>query len=89
MELNSFLAMLINGFYSIVNFLIDGVCLILPTFSISDFLSSSLGAFAPFLGAINYFVPFTQMIAIAAAWVSAITIWYVVQFVLRFVQLGS
>ena len=67
MELNSFLAMLINGFYTIVNFLIDGVCLILPTFSIADFLSSSLGAFSPFLGVINYFVPFTQMIVIATA----------------------
>ena len=81
--------MIVNGFYGIVNFLIEGVCLILPNFSISDFLSGAFGDFAPYLSAVNYFIPFTLMVDIAVAWVAAVGTWYVVQFVLRFVQLGS
>ena len=89
MEMNNLLATLINGFYSLVNLLIDGVSAILPTFSISGFLSGAFGQFSSYLGVINYFVPFGLMLDIAFAWVSAIAIWYIVQFVLRFVQLGS
>ena len=87
--MNNLLATFINGFYGLVNLLIDGITAILPSFSISDWLSGAFGQFSMYLGAINYFVPFGLMIDIAFAWVTAIAIWYVVQFVLRFVQLGS
>lgn len=89
MEMNNLLATIINGLYGLVNLLIDGIALILPSFSVTDWLSGAFGEFSGYLGVINYFVPFGLMIDIAFAWVSAITIWYVVQFVLRFVQLGS
>lgn len=87
--MNNLFATLINGFYSLVNLLIDGVCAILPTFSVSEWLSGAFGQFSSYLSVINYFVPFGVMLDMAFAWVSAIAIWYVVQFVLRFVQLGS
>lgn len=87
--MNNFLATIINGFYSLVNLVIDGVALILPNFSLSDYLGSAFAQFGQFLGAINYFVPFGLMIDIAAAWVAAVLVWYVVQFILRFIQLGN
>lgn len=61
----------------------------LPSFSLSDWLGSAFDQFGQFLGAINYFVPFGLMIDIAAAWVAAVLVWYVVQFILRFIQLGN
>lgn len=89
MEMNNLLATVINGLYSLVNLVIRGAAAILPSFSVADYLSSAFAPFAEFLGAINYFLPFGLMIDIAFAWFSAVIIWYVVQFVLRFVRLGS
>ena len=89
MVMNKFLGTLINGLYGLVNLLIDGIALILPSFSVTDWLNGAFGEFSEYLGVINYFVPFGLMIEIALAWVTAISVWYVVQFVLRFVQLGS
>ena len=89
MEMNNLVATLINGLYGLVNFLIDGIVAILPNFSVSQWLSGAFGQFSGYLGVINYFVAFVLMIDIALAWVTAIAVWYVVQFVLRFVQLGS
>ena len=87
--MNNLLATIINGVYGLINLLIDGISVILPSFSVSEWLSGAFGSFSGYLGVVNYFVPFGLMIEIAFAWVSAIAIWYVVQFVLRFVQLGS
>ena len=89
MEVNNILASLANGLYSVANLAIDGISAILPSFSVSNWLASAFQPFASFLGAINYFVPFGIMIDIASAWVAAIAVWYIVQFVLRFIQLGS
>ena len=89
MEMNNLVAVFINGLYALINLLIEGVALILPSFSIADYLSGAFDQFGEFLGAVNYFIPFGVMVDIAFAWVSAVLIWYVVQFVLRFVQLGS
>ena len=89
MEMNNFLATIINGFYSLINFVIDGIVLVLPDFSVTDWLDSAISQFSPYLGAVNYFIPFGLMIDIAFAWVTAIAIWYIVQFILRFIQLGS
>lgn len=89
MEMNNLIATLINGFYGLINLLIGGIKAILPSFSISAFLGDAFSVFGQFLGAINYFIPFGLMLDIAIAWVSAVLVWYVVQFVLRFVQLGS
>ena len=89
MEMNNLLATIINGLYGLINLLIEGIALILPSFSVTEWLGGAFGEFSNYLGAINYFVPFGVMIDIALAWVSAIAIWYVAQFVLRFVQLGS
>lgn len=89
MEMNNLLATIINGLYDLINFVIDGIVAILPSFSIADWLGTAFATFGQFLGAINYFVPFGLMIDIAFAWVSAIAVWYIVQFILRFIQLGS
>ena len=87
--MNNFLALFVTGFYDIINGTISGITAILPTFSVTKWLSTAFAPFEQFLGAINYFIPFGIMIDIAAAWVAAIAIWYIVQFILRFVQLGS
>lgn len=89
MEMNVFIGTVINSLYSLANLAVDGIGAILPSFSLADYLTTAFTEFGDFLGAINYFVPFSAMIDIASAWVSAILIWYVVQFILRFIQLGS
>ena len=89
MEMNAFLGLIVNTLYGLLNFAIDGIVALLPSFSLADYLSSAFSGLGEFLGAVNYFVPFGVMIDIASAWVAAIAIWYVVQFVLRFIQLGS
>ena len=89
MEINNLLGVLINGVYGLINFLIDGVALILPSFSLGDFLTGAFSTFSPHLGVINYFVPFGLMVDISAAWLAAVLIWYVAQAVLRFVRLSA
>lgn len=89
MVVNNLVGTLVTAFYSLVNLLISGIVAILPSFSVADWISDAFTPFGDFLGAINYFIPFGLMIDIAFAWVSAVSVWYVVQFVLRFVQLGS
>lgn len=89
MEMNNLLATLINGLYALINFVIDAIVAILPSFSVTDWLTDSFAPFEAFLGAINYFCPFGVMIDIAFAWVSAVSVWYVVQFILRFIHLGN
>ena len=89
MEVNNLIGVAINALYTVINWVIAGVSLILPKFSVTDWLTNAVGEFSVYLKAINYFIPFALMADIAFAWVAAITIWYVVQFVLRFVQLGS
>lgn len=89
MEMNNLLAIIVTGLYDLANVVISGVAVILPSFSVSDWLGNAFEQFGTFLGAINYFIPFGLMIDIAFAWFSAILIWYGVQFILRFVRLGS
>ena len=89
MEMNNVLGTFINGLYGLINLLLNAIKTILPGFSVADWLGQAFAPFGEFLGAINYFIPFGLMIDIAFAWVSAISLWYVVQFVLRFIQLGS
>lgn len=89
MEMNNVLGTFINGLYGLINLLLNVIKTILPGFSVADWLGQAFAPFGEFLGAINYFIPFGLMIDIAFAWVSAISLWYVVQFVLRFIQLGS
>lgn len=76
MEVSKLFGTLINGLYATANTAIDGICLVLPTFSVSGWLSNAFQPFANFLGAINYFIPFGIMIDIASAWVAAILVWY-------------
>lgn len=89
MEMNNLLATIINGLYDLVNLVTSGISAILPNFSVSDWLGTAFLPFGRYLRAINYFVPFGLMIDIAAAWVAAVLVWYVVQFILRFIQLGN
>lgn len=41
----------------------------------------------PFLGYLNYFVPIAQIIAVTQLWITAITLFYAVQLVLRWVRM--
>lgn len=87
--MNTFIGTFINSLYSLANLVIDGVSVVLKPFSLADYLTAAFAEFGDFLGAINYFVPFGIMIDIASAWIAAISTWYIVQFVLRFIQLGD
>lgn len=89
MVVNALLGKVINGLYAIINGSISLLASILPNFSIADTVSGAMAALSPYLSAVNYFIPISQMASIALAWVTAVLLWYVVQFVLRFIQLGS
>jgi len=89
MEINTLLAIILTSLYDLINGLISAVAAFLPQFSVSQWVQSSMTALSPYLAAVNYFVPISTMATIGLAWVAVVLVWYVVQFVLRFVQLGA
>jgi hypothetical protein len=46
----------------------------------------TLSGFSDLMAQINYFVPIGQMMAITAAYIGAVLIWYGVRWILRFVR---
>lgn len=69
-----------NGFY-----LIDQILLLLPTSPFADFIEdfSSL----PWLGVLNWFVPVQQILTVMAAWLAAVSLFYVYSVIMRWVKL--
>lgn len=65
--------------------LIDQLLLLLPTSPFSDFVAqfSSL----PWLGVLNWFFPVRQCLLVMAAWLAAITLFYLYSIVMRWVKL--
>lgn len=89
MEINTFLAIILTGFYDLINGVVSAAATVLPAFSVSQWVQQALTSISPYLSAVNYFVPISTMATIGLGWVSVILVWYVVQFILRFVQLGA
>lgn len=79
-----FLNNITNGLNEVFNAIFQFILFLLPD---SPFRNIS---FPPeietFLGYLNYYIPFTEMVAIALAWVTCIAIFYSYQLILRLIK---
>lgn len=73
-----------NWIVDVVNNIVSAVLVLLPD---SPFANIEIPEeVTQILGYVNYFVPIGAMLAIAAAWLSAISIYYLVQTILRWAK---
>lgn len=73
-----------NWIVDVVNNIVSAVLFLLPD---SPFANIEIPEeVTQILGYVNYFVPIGAMLAIAAAWLSAIGIYYLVQTILRWAK---
>lgn len=73
-----------NWIVDVVNNIVSAVLFLLPD---SPFANIEIPEeVTQILGYVNYFVPIGAMLAIAAAWLSAIVIYYLVQTILRWAK---
>lgn len=81
---------MLNILIDFVNFLIDNIVLILNAIlSIlpdSPFKSIDLSFITPYLGYINWFLPFGRMLTVASVWLTAVLIYYAYSVILRVTQ---
>lgn len=67
------------------NGLISGLMELLPTSPFADFIAQFSGL--PWLGVLNWFFPVRQCLIVMAAWLAAITLFYVYSIVMRWVKM--
>ena len=67
------------------NGLIGKIVQLLPLSPFSSFISQFAGI--PFLGYLNWFLPVRGMLTVMAAWLAAVTIFYLYSVVARWVKL--
>lgn len=69
-----------------------GIVLVFLTFAISMLPASPFVAFIdavgtiPYLDVLNWFLPISEMLAVGQAWLVAITAYYVISLVLRWIK---
>lgn len=73
---------IINGIISAIGSLVSGLLGLLPKTP----FTWDMGNLGPYMGMINYFIPFNALAGIMAAYVAAVALWYVVRWALRFVR---
>ena len=73
-----------DGINSVANEIFQLILLLLPDSPFKDF------SFPPeietFLGYLNYYVPFAEMVSIALAWITCVGIYYSYQLILRLIS---
>ena len=69
-----------NGFY-----LVDQLVRLLPTSPFADFIDDF--ANLPWLGVLNWFLPVQQILTVMAAWLAAVSLFYVYSVIMRWVKL--
>lgn len=65
--------------------LIDALVEVLPTSPFADFVSDFAGL--PWLGVLNWFFPVRECLIVMAAWLGAITLFYLYSIVMRWVKM--
>lgn len=73
---------IINSLIAAIGAMVSGVLSLLPQ---SPFIWD-MGALGPYMGMINYFVPFNVLSGIMATYVAAVLLWYAVRWALRFAR---
>ncbi len=75
---------LIDGVNNVANVIFQGILFLLPDSPFKDF------KFPPeiesFLGYLNYYVPFAEIVTIALGWVTCVGIYYSYQLILRLIS---
>lgn len=70
-----------NGLINVANTVLNAILFLLPD---SPFADIEIPAeVKQILGYVNYFIPIRAMLGIAAAWLSAIGVYYIYQVILR------
>lgn len=72
---------MINGINEVANKVFEAILILLPTSPFKDFEMPA--SIKPYLGYINYYIPFSKMLVIALAWISAIGVYKIYQMILR------
>lgn len=79
-----------KGLAEFVQFLLDAVVLVLNTicslFPPSPFTIAQNSAFSGFIAKINYFVPVYEFVSIMEAWLVAVTVYYAIAIVARWLK---
>ena len=69
---------------SIIDALLDFVLALLPMGPFDDFITNLESM--PYLGYLNWFIPIGTFIKIGAAWLAAITLFYLYSIILRWIK---
>lgn len=69
---------------SIIDALLDFVLALLPTSPFDEFITNLESM--PYLGYLNWFIPIGTFIKIGAAWLAAITLFYLYSIILRWIK---
>jgi hypothetical protein len=72
---------LLNDF---IDALLDITLAVLPTSPFSAHISALAGL--PYLGILNWFVPIGAMVAVGAAWLAAVAVYYIIMIILRWLK---
>ena len=75
---------LVNGINEVSSAIFNTIMALLPT---SPFLNIKIPQeLSDLMGYLNYYVPFSGMLTIGAAWISCILVFYGYQMLLRFIK---
>jgi hypothetical protein len=75
---------MLNTFLGWLNTILGTVMFFLPDDPLQPYIYSM--ADAPWLGMLNWFIPFGTFVGIGASWLTAITIFYAVKVLLRWAK---
>lgn len=73
-----------DGINDVFNEIFQYILLLLPNSPFKDF--SLPPEIETFLGYLNYYIPFAEMVAICLAWIICVSIFYSYQLILRFIN---
>lgn len=76
---------LFNGLISDFGTVLTAILALLPT---SPF-QWAVGALGPYLGWLNFFLPFNAIVAEIPVWLTAVALWYAYRIVLRWIKVAG
>lgn len=75
---------MLDSMKELVDVLLEGIIKLLPTSPFSEFIEE-LGNI-PYVAYINWFIPIGRFVTIGVAWLSAISIYYMLMILLRWIR---
>ena len=75
---------IVDGINNVANKIFQLILFLLPDSPFKNF--SFPAEIEVFLGYLNYYVPFAEMVAIALAWITCVAIYYSYQLILRLIS---